>query len=102
MRGRTERKKIAFRCHRAECADDPPTETFVEVPRGGALSGREREITRYCRRDHVNLLTVPAEWDRLSSLLDRKPAQPSGPGVDDSEVVGRLTDSTPIVQGRRL
>ncbi len=101
MRGRTERKKIAFRCHRAECADDPPTEAFVEVPQGGALSGREREITRYCRRDHVNLLTVPAEWDRLSALLDRNPSKPTGPGADDAGGVGRLRDGTPLVQGRR-
>ena len=89
MPGRIEKKKLAFRCYRAECVNEPPTEVFVDVPQGKVLSGREREITRYCRRNHVNQLTVPAEWDSQGAILST------------GEIVERLVGGTPVVQGRR-
>ncbi len=51
-------KKISFRCYHPDCANDPPTELILDVPRRPAARAKPKDIVAYCTRNHMNLLTV--------------------------------------------
>jgi len=78
---------LKLRCYHSDCANDPPLEISVEVPRWGRATPETKEITRQCERGHFNIISIPANWSRRSPVLG------------DEGIVGR-EDGVLVVQGR--
>ena len=70
--------KTRFKCYHPDCAADPETEILLDIPRGPANAQRTRALLRYCKRNHANILDVPATWDHRSPVLGEPPAPGAG------------------------
>jgi hypothetical protein len=84
-----EQRKIAFKCYHADCANDPPLEILVEVPREARAARGSKEITKQCERGHWNVITLPDTWNVRPLVLG------------DDEVIGEV-NGVPVVQGRHF
>lgn len=79
--------KLAFRCYHPDCANDPPLQFILTVPRRGVSQGM-KEVLKPCERGHLNVIELPDAWGVRDLVLG------------DAGVVAE-TNGTPVLQGRQ-
>ena len=78
--------EITLNCYHADCAGDPTT---LIVDLGERISGSgTKDVVRYCKRNHANIITVPDGWD-------------DNPVVLDDLGFGSRSRRPPVVDGRK-
>ncbi len=64
--------KLDLVCWHPACAADPVTTLMVDIP-DGPRSNQTKRALKYCKRNHPNMVTLPATWDSSPLILGDPP-----------------------------
>lgn len=81
-------RTLKLKCYHPDCANDPPLEIKVDVPRWSRASRETKEKLVPCERGHTNMIPLPANWGVRE------------PTLGDDGVIGN-EGGTPVIQGRQ-